>query len=72
MSDPTFFNYFLRVGGVGLLFAVSILVTTEYFPGYESYVVVAISVFGVLCLSVKEVIRKNNQAKDGVGRKRSR
>lgn len=63
VSKPIFFNYLVRVGGVGAIFAISILTTTEFFPGYEGYVVLAISGLGICYFVAKEILGKNNRAK---------
>ncbi len=43
MSEPTWSQYLVRVGGMGAFIAVSILLTTNFFPGYESHVVLTIA-----------------------------
>jgi len=43
MSEPTWSQYLIRVGGMGAFIAVSILVTTNFFPGYEGHVVLTIA-----------------------------
>jgi hypothetical protein len=64
VSEPTFSSYLLRVGGVAAVFTIAILVTAEFFPGYEGYVVIAISGLGVFVLAAKEALDKKNRAKN--------
>ncbi len=63
MSEPSFSKYLVRVGGVSAVFAIAILVTTEFFPGYEGYVVLAISGTGICYLAAKETWEKSGRAK---------
>ncbi|QOJ24278.1 MAG: hypothetical protein HRU78_11990 [Gammaproteobacteria bacterium] len=63
MSEPTFLQYLIRVGGVGAIFVIAILVTTEFLPGWESYVVLAISGLGILSLTIKDIVRKKKRYK---------
>ena len=63
MNEPTFLQYFIRVGGVGAIFVIAILITTEFFPGWESYVVLAISGSGILLLTINDIVRKKRRNK---------
>lgn len=63
VSEPTLSSFIIRVGGVLAVFVIAILVTTEFFPGYEGYVVLTISGLGIFYLATKEILEKNNRAK---------
>lgn len=66
MNEPTLLQYLVRVGGVGAIFVIAILITTKFFPGWESYVVLAISGLGILLLIIRDIVRKK------IGNKKSR
>lgn len=72
MSEPTWSSYFLRVGGVFAIFAVAIMVTREFFPGNEGYVVIGISAFGIFALAMKELRsrKRKRAARNGHRRKK--
>lgn len=53
MKEPTFFDFVVRVGGLAAVFAISILLTTVFFPGYESQVIVVIALFVVCVTSIR-------------------
>ena len=50
MTNPTFGDFLLRVGGVLALYAAGILFAKAYYPGYETTAVLVVSgaVFSVL------------------------
>lgn len=55
MKQPTWSNFFLRVGGVFALFCVTILGAKKFFPGYEGYAVGGTAAFVFAVLVVKEL-----------------
>jgi hypothetical protein len=50
LKPPNFIDFFVRVGGLAVVFAVSILITAKLFPGYESHVILAIA-SAIICYS---------------------
>jgi hypothetical protein len=50
MKQPDFIDFFVKVFGLAAIFAISILITTKLFPGYESHVIFTLA-SAVLCYS---------------------
>lgn len=63
VNEPTLSSFIIRVGGVLAIFVIAILITTEFFPGYEGYVVLVISGLGIFFLSAKEIMERSNRTK---------
>ncbi|MFZ2405694.1 MAG: hypothetical protein WAW41_11190, partial [Methylobacter sp.] len=63
MKQPNFSDFLVRVGGLGTAFAVSILMTTTFFPGYENYVIFAIGSVVLCCTSIRWYQRDKRKKK---------
>lgn len=66
MKRPTWTSYFLRIGGVSVVFSAAILIAREFFPGSEGFVVLGLSFFLLLVFVGIDVRsgrknRKNNR-----------
>ncbi len=53
MSNPTWKDFFVRVGGVLALLAVTILVTGALFPGHEGAVVIVVAAVLVVVAALR-------------------
>jgi hypothetical protein len=62
MKRPNWTTYFLRVGGVLVLYAILIVVTRELAPGSEGFVVLGISILGVIALTARELWAERSKA----------
>ena len=62
--------YFLRVGGVFLFYTLVIVVTGELAPGSEGYVVLGISIVGVIALTARELWIERRRVANRVNRRK--
>lgn len=64
-------NFFLRVGGVLSLYAISILIFRYMFGGYETYAVVLVSFVSVVFLVVEaRAVKARRVRKVGLGKRK--
>lgn len=53
MKEPKFSDFLVRVGGLGVIYVIAILMTNVFFPNYVNYVIFAITFVVIGYMSIK-------------------